>query len=50
LLSLSQVATNLPCLKVEACLLSLLPKNTTGKPAGLSLHYTFDAERQAGKL
>jgi len=36
--------------KVLAIPLSVLPKDTTSELAGLSLPYTFDAERQAEKL
>jgi len=36
--------------KVEAIPLNAFPKNTTSKLAGLSSHYPFNAERQAGKL
>jgi len=36
--------------KVEAILLSALPKDTTSELTGLSSHYPFNAERQAGKL
>jgi len=35
--------------KVEAIPLSALPKYTTSELAGLSSHYPFNAERQAGK-
>jgi len=37
-------------LKVEATLLSALPKDTTNELAGLSSHYPFNAESQVGKL
>jgi len=36
--------------KVEAIPLSALPKDTTSELAGISLHYSFFAEHQAGKL
>jgi len=36
--------------KVEAILLSAWSKDTTNVLAGLSSHYPFNAERQAGKL
>jgi len=36
--------------KVEAILLSALPKDTTSKLSGLSTLSLFYAERQAGKL
>jgi len=36
--------------KVEEISLSDLPKDTTSELAGLSSHYPFNAERQAGKL
>jgi len=36
--------------KVEAIPLSALPMDTTSELAGLSPHYPFNAERQAGKL
>jgi len=37
-------------LKVEAILLSILPKEKTSELASLSSHYSFNAERQIGKL
>jgi len=36
--------------KVEAILLSVLSKDTSGELAGLSPHYFLNGERQAGKL
>jgi len=36
--------------KVKVILLSALPKDTTSELSGLSSHYSFNAERQAGKL